>query len=372
MARGLQQVSSAAMLRPRLQQLCPRALARPIGPLILHDGPIFLTIKHRTAASQASRPRHFTTTRRQYLTDPSSTLPKTSSSRPEATLPVDAASTTAPTPSHLEPQPQPVTSTPESSSDKPAPPRRRRRRGIYYSVLFLVLGTTLGTFFRLTIAPPAPPARGSTEDAYLLSSIQAQGAALPLVRQLSADPAWTSWDAYGGASTSPDDDDDAASPNIPTHKRTPTVVRSRITSGPLSGSSGLAFQRVFHNAHTGEVISVLYFGAGTAGWPGVVHGGALATVLDESLGRCAILRFPSRTGVTANLELQYRAPTMTNAFYVVRTRPAPSDWDEAKSERKMWVQGTLEDAKGGRVCVEAKALFVVPKGFELKPLVKDF
>jgi acyl-coenzyme A thioesterase PaaI-like protein len=146
----------------------------------------------------------------------------------------------------------------------------------------------------------------------------------------------------------------------------------------MSGSSGLAFQRIFHNAATGEVITIVYFGAGLAGWPGVVHGGALATVLDESLGRCALLKFPSRMGVTANLELQYRAPAMTNNFYIIRARPVVDEGDDVvgkdgirKSDRKLWVHGTFETEKG-KTCVDAKALFVVPKKYQLRPLVEGF
>lgn len=104
----------------------------------------------------------------------------------------------------------------------------------------------------------------------------------------------------------------------------------------------------------------------------MVHGGAIATVLDETLGRCAILRFPARTGVTARLELTYKAPTIATRYYIIRTRPLVKEGeDPAKSDRKMWVEGTLETAEG-RVCVEAKALFVVPKGVKLKPLVEGF
>ncbi len=146
----------------------------------------------------------------------------------------------------------------------------------------------------------------------------------------------------------------------------------------MSGSSGLAFQRVFHNAGTGEVVTVVYFGGAVAGFPGVVHGGALATVLDESLGRCAIFRFPTRTGVTANLEMQYRAPTLTSNFYVIRAAPLASRDDDVvgpdgvrKADRKLWVRGTLE-TEAGKVAVEAKGLFVVPKTYKLQPLLDGF
>lgn len=115
------------------------------------------------------------------------------------------------------------------------------------------------------------------------------------------------------------------------------------------------------------MISVIYLGGALSGFPGVVHGGVLATVLDEGLGRCAIYRFPARTGVTANLDVAYKNPTLTNAFYVMKTKPVLVDSDEIvakdgtkKSDRKLWVTGSIETLEG-KVCVESKALFVVPK-----------
>ncbi|KAI0897308.1 HotDog domain-containing protein [Annulohypoxylon nitens] len=245
-----------------------------------------------------------------------------------------------------------------SNSSTPRPKKRFRR------IIWLLLGLCLGTTLRFTLSPPPPPAQGSAEDDLLTSQIRSKGSTLPLVQSLSLDPSYESWDAYSSFSSPPTHTSKPAS-----HK---TVVQSRITSGPLSGSRGLPFQRIFHNATTGEVVSVVYFGSGTGGWPGVVHGGALATLLDESLGRCAILRFPARTGVTARLELQYRQPTLTSGFYVIRARPMEDERDSAeKRERKLWVEGTLE-TMDGKTCVEAKALFVVPKGVKLKPLVEGF
>ncbi|KAK7984826.1 hypothetical protein PG988_002448 [Apiospora saccharicola] len=245
----------------------------------------------------------------------------------------------------------------EAQQQVPPPPApRRRRRGLIYAVVFACLGATVGSLFRLSISPPPLPAQGTPEDLYITSGIHERAAKLPLVQALSADPAWQSWEAY----------DDRGPTN--SEKR-----KGSITAGALSGSKGLAYQRVFWNPATGELVNVVYFGGGTAGWPGVVHGGALATVLDESLGRCAILRFPSRTGVTARLELNYKKPTVTNAFYTVRTRPVVEEGEvtnkdgSRKSDRKLWVHGHIE-AENGRVLVEARALFVVPKGINLAPL----
>ncbi|ETS77800.1 hypothetical protein PFICI_09862 [Pestalotiopsis fici W106-1] len=236
---------------------------------------------------------------------------------------------------------------PEEHQTTPKPKPKRRRRGYAYAAIFMLIGTSIGSLFRLSVSPPPLPEPGTKEDGYILESIYDQAKKLPLVQALSSDPAWESWYAYS-------DWREGSRP-------------LSITSGPMSGCRGLAYQRIFHNKATGEMVSVVYFGGALSGFPGVVHGGSLATILDESMGRCAIYRFPARMGVTANLDLTYKKPTLTNAFYVVRTRPVLSEADEVigkdgtkKSDRKLWVHGTVETPEG-KVCVDAKSLFVVPK-----------
>ena len=232
-------------------------------------------------------------------------------------------------------------------------PRSRRR--IISALIFLLVGTAAGSSVRLLLDPPTPPLPGTKEDGYTIEVIRSQAAQLPVVKSLSADPAWESWPAYAG---------------LPADHLT-----KRLTSGPLAGSRGLgAYQQIFHNASTGEVVTVLWFGPGTAGWPGVVHGGTIATILDENCGRCAAQRLPGGTGVTARLELNYLAPTLSNGFYVVRALPMldgdlADETERSKSGRKIWVRGCLENTNG-KVCVEAKALFVAPKGYKL-PSIKE-
>ena len=170
---------------------------------------------------------------------------------------------------------------------------------------------------------------------------------LPIIQSLSSDPNWVSNDAYTGFS--------------------PEELPHRLTTGPLGGARALGgFQRIFYNKETGECVTVVWFGGAIAGWPGVTHGGATATIMDESLGRCAIKLFPDKTGVTANLELSYLKPIVTNSFYIIRAVPM-----EGHTERKGWIGGRLETLDG-RVCVEAKALFVVPKKFKTRVLDERF
>lgn len=72
----------------------------------------------------------------------------------------------------------------------------------------------------------------------------------------------------------------------------------------MGGSAGIALQRVFWLEDDKKAVSLLWFGRGMAGWPGVVHGGALATVMDESLGRVALRLFPSKTGRSTFRQLE--------------------------------------------------------------------
>lgn len=200
----------------------------------------------------------------------------------------------------------------------------------------------------MVVAPPPLPEPNTPEDKMMVQYLKSAGEKLPIVQSLSADPKWKSWDAYA---------------SLP-----PSEHSARLTTGPLAGARGIGgFQRIFCNEETGECITIIWFGGGMAGWPGVTHGGVIATILDESLGRCAIHQFPGRTGVTANLELNYLKPSITNEFYVVRTMPQK----EGATERKVWVSGRLE-MLDGRVCVEAKALFVVPKNYKTGILSKEF
>jgi acyl-coenzyme A thioesterase PaaI-like protein len=235
-----------------------------------------------------------------------------------------------------QPTPRDLRSQLSQQTTPPSPrPRKRRVRLFFYATIFLMLGLTSGQYVRWVIMPPPHPEPGTKEDAALTAYIHSRAAKLPIVQSLSTDPAWHSWDAYS-----------LFSPEERAH---------RITTGPLGGSRGIGgYQRIFQNVDSGEFVSVVWIGGSLAGWPGVTHGGLIATILDESLGRCAISTFPEKTGVTANLELNYRAPTVTNDFYVIRAMPVAS----GSTDRKRWVSGRLETVNG-RVCVDAKGLFVV-------------
>ncbi|KAG0651749.1 non sense mediated decay [Hyphodiscus hymeniophilus] len=242
-------------------------------------------------------------------------------------------------PSDLRSQFQPI-------SQPPTPKPKRSLRRYIYATLFLMIGITGGSYTNMIIAPPPLPSPGSKEDILMVEYLRNQAEKLPIVQSLSSDPDWEANEAYQHSA--------------------PEDRPHRITTGPLSGARAIGgFQRIFHNRESGEVVTVVWFGGAISGWPGVTHGGLIATLMDETLGRCAILRLPSNTGVTANLNLNYLKPAVTNSFYVMRAMPEM----EGATDQKQWVYGRLETLDG-RVCVEGRGLFVVPKKFKTKSLLK--
>jgi len=68
----------------------------------------------------------------------------------------------------------------------------------------------------------------------------------------------------------------------------------------------------------------------------------------------AIANLPAGVGVTANLAIDYRAPTMADQFIVLKTRLIES------KGRKAVVGGRVEDMQG-TLLAEATAVFVQPK-----------
>ena len=202
---------------------------------------------------------------------------------------------------------------------------------------------------------------GSKIDVSLTKDIRAAAGQLAVVKRLLSDPEWSSFhhEAYEGV---------------------PAEARSqRITTGPLAGSRGVgAYQHIFHNRSTGEVVSVIHLGPGTTGWPGVVHGGCIATLLDEHSARAALRDLAAGGGgglLTANLDITYKRPTLSSDFYVLRARAVPEEAlapeERGKRGRKVWVDASVETVDG-KTCVQCRALFVSPKSVNLRRVPENF
>ncbi|KAL1407318.1 hypothetical protein Q8F55_006740 [Vanrija albida] len=135
----------------------------------------------------------------------------------------------------------------------------------------------------------------------------------------------------------------------------PQKVHNSLTAGSLRGPGKLAIPPLaFAKNDETEAVLIVHLGRALCGHDGIIHGGLIATVFDESLARNALMNIDTHIGVTATLTLNYRSPCMADQFVVVRTKL------DDKNGRKIRVSGTMETLDGERIA-DAHALFVEPK-----------
>ncbi|MEA4909686.1 MAG: PaaI family thioesterase [Chloroflexi bacterium] len=77
----------------------------------------------------------------------------------------------------------------------------------------------------------------------------------------------------------------------------------------VENASGLGI--VFYETGAGEVSAEVVVPDHFQGYPGIVHGGVIAAMLDEAAGRCFMQGDPPRWKVTAKLSIRYRKPVPT-------------------------------------------------------------
>ncbi|KAK7019161.1 hypothetical protein VNI00_018193 [Paramarasmius palmivorus] len=227
-----------------------------------------------------------------------------------------------------------------------APSHIRRNTFLAVTLFTAISAYTIGSLFPpppVTLlfprpAPPPPSDPNSPESQAYIADLEQQLVNLPLLQKLRESP-----DAHEWYEARPYKD-------FPEERRV-----NNLTAGALRGPGKLALPPLVR-ARWDEKASVvvLHVGRGLCGHDGIIHGGLLATLLDETLARTAINNLPERVGVTAKLELDYRAPTKADQFIVIKTELV-----HAKG-RKAQVKGRVEDLHG-TLLVEASATFIQPR-----------
>jgi acyl-coenzyme A thioesterase PaaI-like protein len=93
------------------------------------------------------------------------------------------------------------------------------------------------------------------------------------------------------------------------------------------------------------------------GWPGIVHGGITATLLDEAMGYSVYGNLKSFS-VSAQLEVTYIAPVMTGEDLLVAGKV------ERVDGRKICTSAELRRLKDNALLAAGKGLFITVKGNE--------
>lgn len=150
------------------------------------------------------------------------------------------------------------------------------------------------------------------------------------------------------------------------HMQLPPAWRKiNLTAGTLMGPGKVTVPPFSWAARDGSnYVQISHVGTDLCGHVGIVHGGFLATMLDEGLARCCFPVLPHQVGVTAKLEINYKAPAMADQFLVLRARTTKVEG------RKAWVEGHIEtlpgeEGKEPTILATASALYVSPKNAEV-------
>jgi len=145
------------------------------------------------------------------------------------------------------------------------------------------------------------------------------------------------------------------------HMKIPESQRGHnLTGGTLMGPGKVVVPPFTWSEKGGKsLVSISYLGMDLCGHPGIIHGGFLATMLDEGLARCCFAALPNKIGMTANLNINYLSPAPAGTFVVLRAKTTKVEG------RKAWVEGHIETLVGEGekpvVLVEASALFIEPR-----------
>ncbi|KAI5201098.1 hypothetical protein AUEXF2481DRAFT_645625 [Aureobasidium subglaciale EXF-2481] len=237
-------------------------------------------------------------------------------------------------------------STLDSKPNK-APSLLRKYRGIIlWTSIGLAVGGTTGTIVSHTIAPPPHPLPGTHEDGVLMQDLNTRIDSEFKVKVLRGKCTAVAASLRGDEGVWRELD--------------PKTLHGSLVNDSLAGARSLGVQRVFWNEKEHELVAVVWFGGAMSGWPGVTHGGGIATVLADKMALAARLAkgiAPAQDSSVGpseatRLDLAYKKPTYANAFYVVRAVPRYGAF-ESSSPSDMEVEAQLETLDG-KVCVLVK------------------
>jgi uncharacterized protein (TIGR00369 family) len=116
--------------------------------------------------------------------------------------------------------------------------------------------------------------------------------------------------------------------------------------GPAN-STGLHLE--FFRAPDGSVVSLPIISDAFEGHPGLLHGGMIATLLDEAMSKavCAL----GKPSVTRKLEVEYLRPVPSSTQLRIEGRVTHNE------HRKHWAEARVLD-EDGTVLAEGKGLFI--------------
>lgn len=199
-----------------------------------------------------------------------------------------------------------------SKESKGNPNTKKKSSNIPFYIASLLIGAGLAQYLPISsiakfLISDKLPKPNTPEAEVFRSNLEKELQELPIYKQLSSDPNYEPIRAWNYVDSN--------------------ALNQLLTSGTLSTPGGFAIKPIlFFNKEKKESISIYHVGEKLCGYPFLVHGGILATILDEILKRTSSVNFgidPIENYIpdkikTKNIELQYKFPTVVNSFLIVR------------------------------------------------------
>lgn len=111
--------------------------------------------------------------------------------------------------------------------------------------------------------------------------------------------------------------------------------------------------RFYYNPATKDTVGIYHLGMKLTGYPFIVHGGILATVLEDLMRESVKFVLDKKGEKIRDLKVSYRMPTLANQFVVVRTTSIEQNGKTVK------LKADVMDQSGQRVLVQGSGSFKV-------------
>jgi uncharacterized protein (TIGR00369 family) len=135
----------------------------------------------------------------------------------------------------------------------------------------------------------------------------------------------------------------------PAEKLTPMAHTAQNRCFGCGPASAIGLQLEFLLAEDGAVVCLPTIPDSFEGPPGYLHGGIIATLLDEAMSKT--VRARGVRAVTGRMEIDYRRPVRSAAPIRLEGRLLRSEG------RKHWTEARILDARG-HMLAEAKGIFI--------------
>lgn len=138
---------------------------------------------------------------------------------------------------------------------------------------------------------------------------------------------------------------------------------SNVASNTLAKPGGFLIKPViFYNTKTNEGIVIIHAGYRLSGYPFVIHGGIIASILNETFKRNAALNSFTSSNYKGdfkveNISINYKSPTLANQFLILKTKVINNEFEAKDLNSDQWIR--LESSillESGKLLVVSDAL----------------